>query len=52
MPMMTSKTLKSVDSPKIQISEYLEQKTCFLQIKKFHDDPLRAIRQAFKKLLF
>ena len=40
--MMTSQILKSLDFTKTQKSRYLENKTFFLQIKKFINYTLRA----------
>ena len=42
MLIVTSQTLKSVDSTKIQKSRYLGNKTVFLQIKKIMNYSLRA----------
>ena len=42
MPMMTSQILKSADFTKTQKSRYIENKTFFLQIKKFINYRSRA----------
>ena len=42
MAMVTSQILKSADFTKPQKSRYLENKTYFLQIKKFINDSSRA----------